>query len=152
MIRPIVTHPDPVLREVCAPVADPLLQDVPDLARDMLDTMYAATGRGLAAPQVGVPLRLFVMDCTWKEGLPDPRVFVNPRIRAAEGQQVNTEGCLSIPGTPRRVLRPNRVVLAFDGAEGRREAVFEGFAAACICHEMDHLDGVLILDHPEPPE
>jgi peptide deformylase len=144
VIRPILFHPDERLRAPCAPVEG----DVAALARDMLDTMYDAPGRGLAAPQVGLSLRLFVMDATWKEGLPDPRVFVNPVIAARDGEQVNEEGCLSIPGTPRRVRRPARITLLFDGAGGRREESFEGFAAACICHEVDHLDGVLILDHP----
>ena len=145
MILPIVQHPDPILRVVC----DPVLGDVTKLARDILDTMYAAPGRGLAGPQVGVTERLFVLDATWKDGLPDPRVFVNPEIVARDGRQVNEEGCLSIPDTPRRVARPAEITLAFDGASGRREERFAGFAAACICHEMDHLDGVLILDHPE---
>ena len=145
MILPIVQHPDPILRVVC----DPVSGDVTKLARDMLDTMYAAPGRGLAGPQVGVTERLFVLDATWKDGLPDPRVFVNPEIVARDGRQVNEEGCLSIPDTPRRVARPAEITLAFDGASGRREERFAGFAAACICHEMDHLDGVLILDHPE---
>ncbi len=145
MIRPIVLHPDPVLRVACTPVAG----DATALARDMLDTMYAAPGRGLAAPQVGVTERLFVMDATWKEGVPDPRVFVNPQIVAREGEQVNEEGCLSIPGVPWRVARPARVTLVFDGSGGRRSESFEGFAAACVCHEMDHLDGVLIVDHPD---
>ncbi|MEM7709863.1 MAG: peptide deformylase [Pseudomonadota bacterium] len=145
MIRPILLHPDPCLRRACVPVEG----DVADLARDMLETMYAAPGRGLAAPQVAVSLRVFVMDASWKEGLPDPRVFVNPEIVAQEGQQVNEEGCLSIPDTPRRVKRPRRIVLCFDGPGGaRREETFEGFAAACICHETDHLNGTLILDHP----
>ena len=144
---PILTHPDPILRAVCTPVAG----DATRLARDMLDAMYAAPGRGLAAPQVGVTERLFVMDATWKEGLPDPRVFVNPEIVAREGRQANEEACLSIPGVPRRVARPARVTLEWDGAAGRRREDFEGFAAACVCHEMDHLDGVLILDHPEAP-
>ncbi|MEM8851013.1 MAG: peptide deformylase [Pseudomonadota bacterium] len=144
-VLPIVLHPDARLRAV----ADPVEADVADLTRDMLDTMYEAKGRGLAAPQVGVPRRMFVMDCAWKESLPDPRVFVNPEIVASEGQQVNDEACLSIPDTPRRLARPRRVVLAFDGPKGRRNEAFEGFAAACICHEVDHLDGVLILDHPE---
>ncbi|UWQ17414.1 peptide deformylase [Jannaschia sp. M317] len=138
-------HPDPILRAPCAPVTG----DVTDLARDMLAAMYAAPGRGLAAPQVGRALRLFVMDCTWKEGLPDPRVFVNPVVTGRAGRQVNTEGCLSIPDTPRRVARAARVTLAFDAAGGRRSETFTGFAAACVLHEMDHLDGVLILDHPE---
>jgi peptide deformylase len=141
----IRTHPDPVLRAVCTPVDG----DRTALARGMLDAMYAAPGRGLAAPQVGVTERIFVMDTSWKEGLPDPRVFVNPEIVAREGWQVNDEGCLSIPGTPRRVERAKRVVLAFDGLGGRRQEAFEGFAAACVQHELDHLDGVLILDHPE---
>ncbi|MGB3407549.1 MAG: peptide deformylase [Jannaschia sp.] len=147
MILPIVLHPDPVLRIVCTPVAGA----VTDLARDMLDTMYAAPGRGLAAPQVGVTERLFVMDCSWKEGLPDPRVFVNPEIVARDGRQVNEEGCLSIPDMPRRVARAATVTLAFDGKDGRRQETFEGFAAACAQHEMDHLDGVLIVDHPVAP-
>jgi peptide deformylase len=144
----ILTHPDPVLRVRCTEATG----DATSLARAMLEAMYAAPGRGLAAPQVGVTERLFVMDATWKEGVPDPRVFVNPEIVAREGRQVNVEGCLSIPGMPRRVARARRVVLGFDGAEGRREEAFEGFAAACVQHEMDHLDGVLILDHPEADE
>ncbi|WP_281823401.1 peptide deformylase [Jannaschia rubra] len=148
MIRPVVLHPDPVLRGVC----DPVTGDCVVLARDMLDTMYAAPGRGLAAPQVGVALRLIVMDTGWKEGLPDPRVFVNPQVVAREGRQVNTEGCLSIPDTPRRIARPARVTVAFDAPEGRRRETFDGFAAACLCHEIDHLDGVLILDLPEAAE
>ena len=145
MIRPIVIAPDPVLEAVCTPFEG----DATELARDMLDTMYAAPGRGLAGPQVGVTQRIFVMDCGWKEGLPDPRVFVNPKIVSREGRQVNTEGCLSIPDTPRRIERPAEIVLAFDGLDGRREERFTGFAAACACHEMDHLDGVLITDLPE---
>ena len=142
----VVCHPDPRLREVCAPVTG----DVADLSRDMLATMYAAPGRGLAGPQVGAMLRLFVMDASWKEGLPDPRVFVNPGIVAVSDEtDVAEEGCLSIPGVPRRVRRPVTCTLAFDGPDGRRREDFAGFAARCVQHEMDHLDGVLILDHPE---
>lgn len=145
MIRPIVLAPDAGLSVVC----DPFEGDATGLARDMLDTMYDAKGRGLAAPQVGEGLRLFVMDCGWKEGFPDPRVFVNPEITTRDGRQVNTEGCLSIPETPRRIERPAQVTLAFDSVTGRRSEVFAGFAAACVCHEMDHLDGILITDLPE---
>ncbi|WGH79234.1 peptide deformylase [Jannaschia ovalis] len=146
MILPILLHPDPVLRVPCTPVTG----DATALARDMLDTMYAAPGRGLAGPQVGVTERIFVMDASWKEGLPDPRVFLNPAIlRRSRDRQVNEEGCLSIPGVPRRVARPAEITLEFDAPGGRRHEAFAGFAAACICHEMDHLDGVLILDHPE---
>ena len=145
MIRDIVLAPDPILSVDCNPVT----ADATDLSRDMLDTMYAANGRGLAGPQVAVTERIFVMDCGWKDGLPDPRVFVNPEIVARSGRQVNTEGCLSIPETPRRIERPAEVTLAFDGPMGRRSEVFSAFAAACVCHEMDHLNGILITDLPE---
>ena len=138
-------HPDPGLRQVCVPVTG----DRVALAREMLDVMYAAPGRGLAAPQVGVTERLFVMDATWKEGLPAPRVFVNPEIVSVEGRQVNEEACLSIAGVTRRVARPACLRLAYDGASGRVQEDFTGFAAACVAHEMDHLDGRLILDHEE---
>lgn len=147
VILPIVLHPDPILRVACRPVSG----DATALARDMLDTMYAAPGRGLAAPQVGIAERLFVMDCTWKEGLPDPRVFLNPVVVARDGRQVNEEACLSIPDAPRRVARPASVTLEWDGGDGRRREAFAGFAAACICHEMDHLDGVLLFDHAVAP-
>jgi peptide deformylase len=147
MIREIVIAPDPILAVDCTPVAE----DVTELSRDMLDTMYAANGRGLAAPQIAVTERIFVMDCGWNAGLPDPRVFVNPEIVERDGRQVNTEGCLSIPDTPRRIERPAEVTLEFDGPDGRRRDSFTGFAAACVCHEMDHLNGVLITDLPEAP-
>ncbi|MBM2577221.1 peptide deformylase [Jannaschia sp. Os4] len=147
MALSIRLHPDPVLRAACAPFAG----DATPLARAMLDAMYAAPGRGLAAPQVGEAVRLFVMDATWKDGLPDPRVFVNPEVTwTAPETAVVEEACLSIPGRPRRVRRPVACRLAFDGPEGRREETFEGGAARCALHEMDHLDGILILDHPEP--
>ena len=142
----VVMHPDPRLRQICVPASG----DVTALARDMLATMYAAQGRGLAGPQVGAMIRLFVMDASWKEGLPDPRVFVNPEIVAVSDEtDVVEEGCLSIPDTPRRVRRPVACTLAFDGPGGRRSEDLTGFAARCALHEMDHLDGVLILDHPE---
>ena len=139
-------HPDPVLRVACAPVAG----DVSGLARAMLAAMYAAPGRGLAAPQVGEPLRLFVIDATWRDGLPDPRVFVNPEVVwLSDETAVVEEACLSIPGRPRRVRRPVGCRLAFDGPDGQRVEAFAGVAARCALHEMDHLDGRLILDHPE---
>jgi peptide deformylase len=139
-------HPDAVLRRPCEPATG----DVAALAREMLATMYAAPGRGLAAPQVGRSLRLFVMDASWKEGLPDPRVFVNPELAWASGEtDVAEEACLSIPGRPRLVRRPVACALRFDGPAGRREERFEGAAARCAQHELDHLDGRLILDHPE---
>ena len=151
MIRPIVQIPDPVLRETCAPVEafDAALRD---LADDMLATMYDAPGRGLAAPQIGQPIRLFVMDVGWKEGEPRPQVFVNPEIvEASEERVTREEGCLSIPGRLSRVSRPAEVALRWQDLDGApREGRFDGFAATCVQHELDHLDGVLCTDREEP--
>ena len=123
----------------------------------MLETMYAAPGRGLAAPQVGRLVRMFVMDVDWKSGIPAPAVFVNPEVlRASDGRQVYDEACLSIPGVARRVARPAEVRLRWQDETGaRREGAFLGPAAVIVQHETDHLDGILILDHdavPLPPD
>lgn len=148
MIRSILLYPHAGLSALCPPVLsvdDPLRA----LVADMFETMYDAPGRGLAAPQVGVLSRVFVMDATWKSGARTPQTFINPEILWASPEtQVNEEGCLSIPDTPRRVARPARVEVMWLDADGAQtRGAFEGFEAACICHEMDHLDGVLILDH-----
>ncbi len=116
------------------------------LVRDMFETMYAAPGRGLAAPQVGVSQRVFVVDTTWKDADPDPMIFVNPQITArAEQQEVGTEACLSIPGKSYDVSRPIWVALSWQDMDGRRQSGrFEGVQAVCISHEFDHLEGLLI--------
>ena len=110
--------------------------------------MYAAPGRGLAAPQVGVPIRLFVMDPTWRDGVAAPLALADPRLLwASEETATLEEGCLSIPGRTFAVTRPARVRLAWRDLDGRgREGAFEGFAAAAVQHELDHLDGVLVTD------
>jgi peptide deformylase len=146
-VRPIRLVPDPVLRQVCAPVTR-FDADLKQLADDMLETMYAATGRGLAAPQVGEVLRLFVMDTEWKTGDPAPQVFVNPEIVGRSLVLVTREeGCLSIPGDLTPVARPDAVMLRWQELDCTwQEGEFEGFAAACVQHETDHLDGVLITD------
>lgn len=151
MIRQIVTLPDPGLREVAAPV-ERFDEGLAALAADMLETMYDAPGRGLAAPQVGISLRLFVMDVAWKEGAPEPRVFVNPElIGASDEVATREEGCLSIPGRVSRVTRPARVTLRWRELDGSVSAgAFDGFAATCVQHEMDHLDGVLCIDREAP--
>lgn len=144
----ILQYPNPKLAEVCAPVTN---IDA-SLIEDMFETMYDAPGRGLAAPQVGVMQRVFVMDATWKEGDMTPIAFVNPVITGQGGSQVNEEGCLSIPDTPRRVERADWVDVTWTAIEGTAQSErFEGFAAACVCHELDHLDGKLILDHEAAP-
>jgi peptide deformylase len=152
VILPIVQLPDPGLREVARPVTE-WGAELGALARDMLETMYDAPGRGLAAPQVGLGLRLFVMDVAWKEGAPDPQVFVNPEIvDASEEVVTREEGCLSIPGRTSRVARPAEVALRWQDLEGVEHGRrFEGFAATCVQHEIDHLDGILCIDREEPP-
>lgn len=145
-VLPIVQWPDRRLAERAGEVAvfDAALRH---LAEDMLETMYAAPGRGLAGPQVGAMLRLFVMDCGWKDGTPDPRVIVNPQIVSAEGEATREEGCLSVPGLMVPVTRPDRVKLRWQGLdEAWTVAEFEGFEATCVQHELDHLDGILHID------
>ncbi|MDP2063546.1 MAG: peptide deformylase [Phaeovulum sp.] len=145
-LLPILEWPDPRLAQACAPVAE-VTPGLRALAADMLETMYAAPGRGLAGPQVGAMLRIFVMDVTWKEGRPDPQVILNPVIEPL-GDAVCTraEGCLSIPGILTDITRPARVRMRWSDLEGvAHEAVLEDFAAACVQHETDHLDGVVTL-------
>jgi peptide deformylase len=143
---PILRWPDPRLSAVCTPAE--LSDDLRVLAADMLETMYAAPGRGLAAPQVGHLVRLFVMDVTWKEGVRAPQVFLNPEIVALLGERVvGPEGCLSIPGPVTDVERSAAVQLRWTDFDGEvNEAVLTGFAAICVQHEYDHLDGILMLD------
>lgn len=121
---------------------------VRDLARDMLRSMYAARGIGLAAPQVGVPKQLLVIDLDIEEAATPPIVLINPEISAA-GASLNTyeEGCLSIPGVYLEVLRPSEVEVSFRDEQGRpRRLRADGLLARCIQHEMDHLQGVLFVD------
>lgn len=148
-IRPILLLGDPVLRARAAVVTS-FDAGLKALADDMLETMYAAPGRGLAAPQVGVLQRLFVMDTGWKEGAPNPQVFINPRVTDASDILVPfTEGCLSIPGVASRVARPDRVALRWQDLDsGWHDGWFDSFAAVCVQHERDHLDGILCTDLP----
>lgn len=149
MPLPILRWPDPRLSQPCAPaVLDDALRQ---LAADMLETMYAAPGRGLAAPQVGHLVRLFVMDVAWKTGTPAPMVFVNPEIAPFGDRVTGAEGCLSIPGPLTEVERLARVRVRWTDLDGSpREAAFDGFAAICVQHEYDHLDGILTLDRLSP--
>lgn len=148
-VLPVLIHPDPALRQVCAGLPD----DPAATAKAMLATMYAAPGRGLAAPQVGLPFRMFVMDVTWKDGEPAPLVALDPAISDPSPETVtNTEGCLSIPDRTIAVTRPAEVTLHWtDLAGNRRSQRLTGIAAVCAQHEVDHLDGILILDHAQVP-
>lgn len=146
-VLPIRIYGDPALRRVAKDA--PLDDRVRRLAADMVETMYDAPGRGLAAPQVGEDLRLFVMDCHWKDGAARaPSVFLNPSLTwRSEETAVNEEGCLSIPGVPVDVRRPARVAMSWTDLDGAsQERVFDGFEAVCVQHEADHLDGILNVD------
>ncbi len=148
MKRPILLHPDPRLKQVCAPVSD--LSDARRaLAEDMLATMYDAPGIGLAAPQVGVLERLIVIDCVKEEGEPPrPLVMFNPEV-IASSDEVSTyeEGCLSIPEHYADVTRPAGVQVRWiDESGSERMEEFAGLWATCVQHEIDHLDGKLFID------
>ncbi|NNE52338.1 MAG: peptide deformylase [Sulfitobacter sp.] len=147
-VLPILKWPDPRLAETCVPVPE-VTPEIERLAADMLETLYDAPGRGLAAPQVGVMQRIFVMDVGWKEGKSDPIVCINPMLQeVSEERATQTEGCLSIPGVSAEVTRPARAQMVWTGLNGGRYVQsFEGFAAACVQHELDHLDGVVTFDH-----
>lgn len=146
-VRRLRLIPDPVLQTVCTPVTS-FDDALAALTRDMFETMYAATGRGLAAPQVGQTQRVFVMDALWKQADPTPMLFVNPEIVSRSAQMaVLEEGCLSIPDVLVRVARPDEVSLRWQDLDGVWQTQsFTGFEAACVQHEMDHLDGVLMTD------
>jgi len=148
MIRPILIHPDPRLKKVVPPLADSS-DALRKLADDMLETMYDAPGIGLAAPQVGVLNRLFVMDCADAEDEPNPIVMLNPQIVAAsDALGVYEEGCLSIPDIYAEVTRPAEVTMRWLDLNGNeQQADFDGLSATCAQHELDHLDGKLFIDY-----
>ncbi len=147
MIRPILRYGEQLLHQKAADV-DAITADIDTLVGDMIDTMYAAPGVGLAAPQVGVPLRIFIVDISVGRDAGGLIVMINPQFVAREGMQLEEEGCLSLPGFEATVVRPTRVVirgLDRDGTEREREGT--GLLARAFQHEMDHLDGRLFIDH-----
>ena len=148
MILDIITYPDPRLHQPCQPV--PVVTDeIRQLAADMLETMYAAPGVGLAAPQVGKNIRLLVMDPAAKDESPQPRVLVNPVLKL-EGEDVlsEREGCLSVPLQYRAdVWRKSRAILDAQDLDGNPvHEELEGFPAIVMQHEYDHLEGILFID------
>lgn len=147
-VREILTAPDPRLRQVSKPV-ERVDDDLRALMDDMLETMYAAPGIGLAAIQVGVPVRVIVMDLADKEEPPEPRYFVNPEILdPSEDLSLYQEGCLSVPEFFEEVERPSRCRVKYLDYNGEPQILeAEGLLATCIQHEMDHLEGVLFIDH-----
>lgn len=155
-IREILTVPHPVLKQVSTPVTE-VTDDLRRLMDDMLETMYDAPGIGLAAVQIGEPIRIIVMDLQEKpegadpeaEGIKNPRYFINPEIIGkSEDLAPYEEGCLSVPEVYDEVLRPAKVRLRYLDYNGNQvEEDAEGLFATCIQHEMDHLEGVLFIDH-----
>jgi peptide deformylase len=147
-VRPILTAPDPRLKAISEQVSR-VDDELKKLIDDMLETMYAEDGIGLAAIQVGAPKRLLVMDLARKEGRREPQAFINPRILwASDETTVVQEGCLSVPDIWEEVERPARITAEFLDRNGTLKTVeADGLLATCLQHEMDHLDGVLFIDH-----
>jgi peptide deformylase len=146
MIRPILRYGDGVLHGPAAPVSD-ITPDIQQLIDDMVQTMYAAPGIGLAATQVGVPLRIFVADVSAGHNPADLIEFINPEIVEVDGTQYEDEGCLSVPGFNVTVARPARAIVKGLARDGREQVVEgTGLLARCLQHELDHLDGTLFVD------
>ncbi|ORE98767.1 peptide deformylase [Aurantimonas sp. 22II-16-19i] len=147
-IKPLIILPDPLLREVSRPI-ETVDDTVRRFADDMLETMYDAPGIGLAAIQVGEPIRMLVLDISKEDEEKAPRVFLNPEIVAsADERSVYEEGCLSIPDYYAEVERPAGVTVRYLGLDGKmHEEAAEGLYATCLQHEIDHLNGVLFIDY-----
>jgi peptide deformylase len=146
MIRPILKYGDDVLHQEARPVGD-LTAEIDRLIDDMIETMYAAPGVGLAAPQVGVPLRIFVVDLSVGRDPGGLMVMINPSFVERDGMQLEEEGCLSVPDFNATVVRPARVVVAgLDRTGTEYQLEGSGLLARALQHEMDHLDGMLFVD------
>jgi peptide deformylase len=147
-IRAILTAPDPRLQAVSTDV-ETVDADIRKLVDDMAESMYAAEGIGLAAVQIGMPKRVIVIDLDQKEGKKNPRAFINPKILwASEETAVFEEGCLSVPEIWDDVERPARIRCEYLDRDGNKQLLeADGLLATCLQHEMDHLNGVLFIDH-----
>lgn len=147
MVREILIWPDPILKKKAAPVAR-VDDSVRTLIQDMFETMYAAEGVGLAAPQIGVLQRVIVLDTTPRQPESKPLAMINPEIIAMEGETTYTEGCLSIPGEAEDVDRAARVTVRYLDAEGTSQTLeCDGLLAIAVQHENDHLDGTVFVEH-----
>ena len=146
-VRAIRLYPDPVLRLQCREVVQ-FDDELRKLTEDMVETMHAAPGIGLAAPQIGVELSVAVVDLSVGEETDSLLVLVNPEIVEESGRVADLEGCLSIPEFTEKVSRPDRIVLEAQTVEGKSlKLEAEDWLARAICHELDHLQGVLFVDH-----
>ena len=146
-LLPILKFPNPVLRQKAKKVTE-FTPDLQTLITDMMETMYDAPGVGLAAPQIGQSIRLIVVDISKEEGQQESMVMVNPEIIKGEGSQVDEEGCLSVIDLTASVKRKEKITVAYQDVEGNpQELETEGRFAVVLQHEIDHLDGVLFIDH-----
>ena len=147
-VKPILTEPNKILRQVSKPVKKVSL-DEQKLMNDMLDTMYAANGIGLAAIQIGVPKRIIVMDLSKDPNKKEPRYFVNPIIKNKDKlKSTYEEGCLSVPDQFAEIDRPKNCDIEYLDYNGDKKLLkAEGLLATCIQHEMDHLEGILFIDY-----
>jgi peptide deformylase len=150
MIRRILSYPDPELKKKSLPVTI-INEKTAELVRDMAETMYAAPGVGLAAPQIGVHQRIAVIDVSAKDDMPELIVAINPVIIHADGESYEEEGCLSVPKYAANVRRHARVVVKALNLEGE-EVTYKAddLLAIAFQHEIDHLDGILFIDHLSP--
>lgn len=151
-VEDIVVAPDKRLKTECAPI-DQITDEVRDLAKHMLDDMYATEGCGLAAPQIGELIQLVVIDVDYTKNKRNPYVLINPRIIVADGEERETgEGCLSFPGISVHITRPSHVVVEARNLDGdlMRYEARDNLLAVCLQHEIDHLHGVTMLDHLKP--
>ena len=147
-LRQILTEPNKILRQKSLPV-DNVNKDTQILMDDMLETMYAAPGIGLAAIQVGIPKRIIVLDIEKKEGQKNPLFFINPEIiEKSKNLSTYEEGCLSVPGQFAEIERPDRCHIKYLDYNGEKKEInAKGMLATCIQHEMDHLEGILFIDY-----
>ena len=147
-LRQILTEPNEILRQKSLAV-DKVDTNIQKLMDDMLETMYAAPGIGLAAIQVGVPKRIIVLDTAQKEGTKSPIFIVNPEIiEKSEANSTYEEGCLSVPGQFAEIERPNKCRIRYLDYNGEQKEInAEGMLATCIQHEIDHLEGILFIDY-----
>ena len=146
-LLPILTFPNPVLRQKAEEVTE-FNDDLNTLIIDMVETMYDAPGVGLAAPQIGESIRLIVVDISEDEDEQNSMVMVNPKITKAEGKQVDEEGCLSVLDLTASVKRSQKITVSYQDAEGNQQELdTEDRFAIVLQHEIDHLDGILFIDH-----
>jgi len=149
-LLPIRIYGDPILRRKSAPVTQ-VDDRIRELAHDMIETLYDAPGVGLAAPQVGVSIRMLVADATRQDGGDGPRVFINPEILESWDEWEYDEGCLSVPGVSAEIIRPEAIRVRFQDEQGRpREEEFHRLWSRVLQHEIDHLDGKLFVDYLSP--